>query len=130
VNFFEHQQLARRNSRVMVLLFALSVAAIVLAVDLVAAAVYLVAADQEGAKLASVPGAVWLASSAATLGIILLVSLFNVVGLAGGGAKVARMMGGRAVASNTQDRLERRLLNIVEEMAIASGVRMPEVYVM
>ena len=54
MNFFQHQQLARRNSRVMVLLFALSVVAIVVAVDLVAAAVYMVAQDEPEASLAAV----------------------------------------------------------------------------
>ena len=132
MNFFEHQQLARRNSRVMVLLFALSVIAIVLAVNVVVAVVYAVADAPESAAptLASVPRSVWAISTVVTLGIIFVVSLVNIVGLAGGGAKVAKMMGARAVASNSQDRLERRLLNIVEEMSLASGVRLPQVYIM
>src|SRR6185503_11161541 len=73
---------------------------------------------------------VWGSASVVTFVVILVVSLVNVVGLAGGGAKLASMMGARAVASATRDPLERRLLNIVEEMAIASGVRLPQVYVM
>jgi Zn-dependent protease with chaperone function len=132
LNFFEHQQLARRNSRVMVLLFALSVIAIVLAVNVVVGAVYAIADAPESAapSLASVPRAVWTASTVVTLGIIFIVSLVNIVGLAGGGAKVAKMMGARAVAANSQDQLERRLLNIVEEMSLASGVRLPQVFIM
>ena len=114
----------------MVLLFTLSVIAIVVAVDLVAAAVYVISMDEPAAGFAMVPRSLWVVASIATFGVIFVVSLVNIVGLAGGGAKVAQMMGGRALASNTQDRLERRLLNIVEEMAIASGVRMPQVYVM
>ncbi|HTM60616.1 MAG TPA: M48 family metallopeptidase, partial [Burkholderiales bacterium] len=50
--------------------------------------------------------------------------------LVGGGAKVAQMLGARKVATDTRDPLERRFLNIVEEMAIASGVRVPEAWVM
>ena len=50
--------------------------------------------------------------------------------LAAGGAAVAAMAGARQVAPGTRDALERRLLNVVEEMAIASGVRVPAVYVM
>ena len=132
MNFFEHQQLARRNSRVMVLLFALSVIAIVLAVNVVVGTVYAIADAPESAapSLASVPRSVWTASTVVTLGIIFVVSLVNIVGLAGGGAKVAKMMGARAVAANSQDQLERRLLNIVEEMSLASGVRLPQAYVM
>jgi len=43
---------------------------------------------------------------------------------------VARMAGGQEVTPGTHDPLERRLLNVVEEMAIASGVRVPKVYVL
>jgi len=132
LNFFEHQQLARRNSRVMVLLFGLSVIAIVIAVNMVVAVIYAIADAPESAvpTLASVPRSVWAISTVVTLGIIFVVSLVNIVGLAGGGAKVAKMMGARAVAANSQDPLERRLLNIVEEMSLASGVRLPQVYIM
>jgi Zn-dependent protease with chaperone function len=49
---------------------------------------------------------------------------------AGGGAAVARMVDARRVAPNTSDPLERRLLNVVEEMAIAAGTRVPAVYIM
>ncbi|HJV11747.1 MAG TPA: M48 family metallopeptidase, partial [Burkholderiales bacterium] len=54
----------------------------------------------------------------------------NVVKLAQGGTAVASLVGAQRVATDTADPLERRLRNVVEEMAIASGVRVPEVYVM
>ena len=57
-------------------------------------------------------------------------SLVNVAKLGGGGAAVAQMVGARRVAPNSTDPLERRFVNVVEEMAIASGVRVPAVYVM
>ena len=117
----------------MVLLFLLSVAAIVVAVNLVIATVYVVyMADglPAGAPLPRVPMAVHVAGALVTVAIIGVVSLVNIVRLAGGGGKIAQMMGGRLVRSNTADPLERRLMNIVEEMSIASGVRMPAVYVM
>src|SRR3954464_4154797 len=65
-----------------------------------------------------------------TAGAIFVVSLIHIARLGGGGAAVAAMAGARPLASNTTDPLERRLVNIVEEMAIASGVRVPQVYVM
>ncbi|MEE8277248.1 MAG: M48 family metallopeptidase, partial [Thermoanaerobaculia bacterium] len=43
---------------------------------------------------------------------------------------VARLLGGRPVDPNTDDPNERRLLNVVEEMAIASGAPVPEVFVL
>src|SRR5581483_10272437 len=48
----------------------------------------------------------------------------------GGGAAIAESVGGRRIDSGTADPGERRLLNVVEEMAIASGVPMPTVYVL
>jgi Zn-dependent protease with chaperone function len=122
--FFEHQQLARRNSKVMVLLFSLAVVAVVTAVDAVLGALYAWSYGEPA------PVGVYLAGAAATAALIGLVSLFNVVRLAEGGPAVARMVGARRVAPDTADPLERRLRNVVEEMAIASGVRVPEVYVM
>jgi Zn-dependent protease with chaperone function len=122
--FFEHQQLARRNSRIMVVLFLLAVAAVVAAVDLVLAAIWLWTDGTPASTGVYVTGAV------VTAAVIFIVSLFNVARLGSGGAAVAKMVGARPVAPNTADPLERRLRNVVEEMAIASGVRVPEVYVM
>src|SRR5262245_8151119 len=115
----------------MVLLFVLSVAAVIVAVNVVVGACYILWADSPVvSNFARVPRSVYAWGAIVTFGLIALVSLWNIVGLAGGGAKVARMMGGRLVPQDSRDPLERRLLNIVEEMAIASGVRVPQVYVM
>ena len=131
MNFFEHQSLARRNSRVMLVLFLLSVVAVVLAVDVVVGTVYLFMDDTPAAPgLAGVPREVYIAGALVTLGLIAVVSLWNIIALVGGGAKVARMLGGRKVAPDSRDPLERRFLNIVEEMAIASGLRVPEAWIM
>jgi Zn-dependent protease with chaperone function len=122
--FFEHQSLARRNSRAMVVLFFLAVAAVIAAVDLVLGAIWL------WTTAAPATTGVYVAGALITAGIIFLVSLFNVARLGSGGAAVARMVGARPVAPSTLDPLERRLRNVVEEMAIAAGMRVPEVYVM
>ena len=111
----------------MVVLFLIAVAAIVAAVDFVLATVYLLGMDAPGGK---VPAGVHAWGAVITLGTIFIVSLVHVSRLGGGGAAVAAMAGARRVAANTADPLERRLLNIVEEMAIASGVRVPQVYLM
>ena len=125
----------------MIVLFVLAVAAVVATVDLVLATVYLWNADVRVPRtgpgypglaqiFAAVPTSVYAWGAVVTGGIILVVSLVNMARLAGGGAAVARMVGARRVPSDTRDLLERRLLNVVEEMAIASGVRVPAVYVM
>jgi len=111
----------------MVVLFLLAVVAVIFAVDAVLAIIWLWTSDAPGA---AVPPGVYVWGAIATAGVIFIVSLFNVARLGTGGAAVAKMAGARLVPSNTRDPLERRLRNVVEEMAIAAGVRVPEVYVM
>ena len=64
------------------------------------------------------------------LAVIFIGSAYKTNELAGGGGSVATLMGGRLVNPNTTDPDERKLLNVVEEMAIASGVPVPQVYVL
>jgi Zn-dependent protease with chaperone function len=141
--FFEQQHLARRNTKILVLLYAAAVLGVIAAVDLVIAGLYLwgamefqpsnLAAGQAPSSwsmLRSVPPMLYVYGALGTAGVILAVSGWNVMKLAGGGDVVARMVGARRVAPDTQDPLERRLVNVVEEMAIASGARVPAVYVM
>ncbi len=138
--FFENQHLARRNTRVLVLLYVLAVAGVIIAVDLVLAAAYLYGfADLHVPKgrspgafalLRAVPASVYVLGALGTALVIFAVSGWNIVQLASGGKAVADMVGARRVPSDTRDPLERRLVNVVEEMAIASGVRVPAVYVM
>ena len=62
--------------------------------------------------------------------IVGLVTLFKLSQLSQGGTRIAEMLGGRPIDPGTRDPHERQLLNIVEEMSIASGVPVPPVYVM
>ena len=57
-------------------------------------------------------------------------SMFKTAVLSSGGGHVARQVGGTLVPADVQDPLRRRLRNVVEEMAIASGVPVPEIYVL
>ncbi len=68
--------------------------------------------------------------SSLTLAVVGLASLYKWNEFSAGGSAVAESVGGRRVDPHTTDTLERRLLNVVEEMAIASGVPMPAVYIM
>ena len=72
----------------------------------------------------------FLMVAAGVSGVILLGSGFKTLQLSAGGEAVARDIGGRRVDPNTGDADERKLMNVVEEMAIASGVPVPEVFVM
>jgi Zn-dependent protease with chaperone function len=57
-------------------------------------------------------------------------SLFKVAQLSGGGHVVAENLGGRRIFPDTTDPVERRVLNVVEEMALASGVPVPPVFLL
>lgn len=118
MNFFEHQAQARRVSARLVVLFALAVIGIVLAVNVAVS----IAVGPD-------PGALVFASLA-TLAVIGLGSLFRIASLRGGGEPVALQMGGVPVPEDTSDLNLRRLRNVVEEIAIASGVPVPKVYVL
>jgi len=109
----------------MVLLYALAVVAVVLAVDLVLGLAYGWSTGET-----RVPRALYVWGAIGTAASILLVSLYRMLRLRAGGHAIAEMIGATRVPSETRDPLERRLLNVVEEMAIAAGTRVPAVYVM
>ena len=117
MNFFEHQAAARRASMRLIVLFALAVAGIVLAVDAIA----WIATRSTGALAFF---------SLATLATIGFGSLYRIASLRGGGEPVALQMGGVPVPEDTTDPSLRRLRNVVEEIAIASGVPVPRLYVL
>jgi Zn-dependent protease with chaperone function len=138
MDFFARQDQARRTSRRLIVLFALAVIAVVVAVDLVVFTAISIARPDVyiGDGIPSLkqwmfahPGTV-LAVTALVLAVIGLASLYKTMVLGGGGGVVARSLGGVRVSPDTSDPLERRLLNVVEEMSIASGVPMPEVYLL
>ena len=68
--------------------------------------------------------------SLGTLALIGGGSLYKIASLAGGGHTVAELLGGRPLSPQTTDPDERKLLNVVEEMAIASGTPVPPVYLL
>ncbi|MFY2762919.1 M48 family metallopeptidase [Arenimonas sp. MALMAid1274] len=127
MNFFERQDQARRQSKRLILLFVLAVVAIVIAVDFVALLAFgLLSEDASPAKLT----AGVIASTLVTLGIIGVASVYRTSSLRAGGAAVALQMGGTPVPEDTHDFHYRRLRNVVEEIAIASGVPVPQIFVM
>lgn len=134
MDFFEHQERARRKSFRLVLYYILAVAAIVVSVYLVALLVfYFEAAEQSPVGL---PGFRWWnpslfsVVSTITLSIILFGSLYKIWALSSGGPAVAGLLGGLPIDPNTTDADQRRVLNVVEEMAIASGIPVPPVFLL
>lgn len=132
MDFFEHQEVARKKSHVLVFYFLLAIVGIIAAVYGLVVLIFAFTGEKMGD-----PGgprfwdpSVLLFTAAGTASVIFLASSFKTLQLSGGGGVVARELGGRELDVNTTDFHERRLLNLVEEMAIASGVPVPSVYVM
>ncbi|MEV6814431.1 M48 family metallopeptidase [Micromonospora sp. NPDC051296] len=125
MNFFERQRQVRRLSTRLVLLFVLAVVGIVVVVNL--AAVF--AFNATSGNPAQLAGFVAIVT-VATVVAIGLAALVRTLTLRGGGGKVARELGGVPVPADTTDPELRRLRNVVEEMALASGVPVPEVYLL
>ena len=137
MDFFEHQDVARRRTGRLILCFILAMAAIVVAIYFLTLMVMVFTGNES-----SQPDApnvytetpwhpvlfAWVA--VATVSVILLGSLYKTSQLSAGGESVALMMDGRLLSSQTRDLAERRLLNVVEEMALAAGAPVPPVYVM
>src|SRR4051812_2019235 len=116
MNFFEQQDHARRQTKTLVLLFALAVLAIVIAVNIVAAVLW--TWGHPAAAAARYPHGFFLANTLITIGLLVGGTLLEIYNLRDGGDAVAQMAGGRLVSPATRDLQERRLLNVVEEMAL------------
>ena len=137
MNFFERQAQARSQSKRLLLLFVGAVFAIVTAVCGGIFLLLLMGADAR--ELEQMGGALGLLrrfsglllfTAAATALVIAAASLYRIASLRGGGATVARAMGGREVSEDTRDPELRRLRNVVEEIAIASSLPVPAIFVL
>lgn len=137
MNFFQHQDIARRNTRLLGILFSL---AVILLVSLVALLVgfFVGGIEYPQAQVAGTqqPDAWYLhwdilvASAGVALSTIGFAVLYKWVVLRPGGKVVAEHLGGRRLPPNSQDPIERKVLNVVEEMAIAANMPVPPVYLL
>ena len=134
MNFFDAQDRARKATRWLVVVFFVATTLIVAGVTALVA-LTLFGTSLEGQRyspgeiLAANPGPL-LATAAVTALFIIGASIYKTMVLSSGGGQVARQMGGTLVPADVADPLRRRLRNVVEEMAIASGVPVPEIYVL
>jgi Zn-dependent protease with chaperone function len=144
MNFFAEQERARRNTLVLVLLMCAAVLCLIV-MTVLATSLFLYVFQQptDSPRLAIAMHTPWLEhfrsvlnsdllyyTAAGVLAVVIGGSLYKTVQLGGNGRKVAEMLGGRLILPNTPDAQERKILNIVEEMAIASGNPVPQVYVL
>lgn len=122
----------------LVLWFALSVLGVIVVMYLIATfGMQFSQSNREGVYYATEWGQLrwWdsqraLYTSVIVGGVIMIGSWVKLAQLSAGGKVVAQGLGGRPVEPTTTDLAERRLLNVVEEMAIASGLPVPEVWIM
>src|ERR1700722_1170623 len=136
MDFFERQDKARKKTKWLLIYFILAVTAMIVAIYIAAILIFSgVQAHQHRYSDEQPQFDLWnaqlfLGVALGTIAIILTGSSYKTMSLAAGGSAVSEMMGARLVSSNSPDPDERKLLNVVEEMAIASGVPVPQVYVM
>ena len=134
MNFFAAQDHARRSTRRLVLIYILATAAIVMGVTtLVGFAVFNYSQSSmsyTATEFLNQQASLLIATAVITTLFILGSSLYKTSVLSAGGGRVAREMGGTLIPTDVQDPLRRRLRNVVEEMSIASGVPVPEIYVL
>ena len=127
MNFFRAQDEARgRTTKLVVLL--------VLAIVVLAGSFYVLAVLGQN-KLSRRGELDWFQGDLFfwTTGVALIVivggSLVRIAELSKGGGAIAERLGGRLVGATTKDLSERRYLNVVQEMALASGLPVPLCYV-
>jgi Zn-dependent protease with chaperone function len=135
LNFFEAQDKARRNTLWLIVLFVLAVAGLILLTNffLLSILVYV-----KTKQIVVSPEMLyyyysWKEFTIVSVGVCLLIlggSSYKALSLSGGGPTVAEMLGGRLVSHATTDLQQRQLLNVVEEMAIAAGMPIPQVYLL
>lgn len=143
MDFFGHQDQARKRTKQLVFLFALALLTLIFLTNLLVAGVLWGNPElfpNLGNKNISDPSLLdiftymswqaWLIISAVVCSFVGIAYLYKAVKLSGGGASVAESLGGRLLQPDTEDFYEKRLLNIIEEMAIASGMPVPPVYLL
>src|SRR3989441_12643586 len=147
MDFFERQELARATGRKIVLLFLLALPCVIAAVYVVSVGVYAVswaffafwrsvfveiysAASGTAYWIPVWQPKLFLWVAAGTLLVVVSGSLHKIRQLAPGGQVVALLLGGERLNSETKKLDALRLLHVVEEMSIASGTPMPDIYVL
>ncbi len=129
-NFFEYQTKARNRTLLLIFLYALAVVGTIVFTYVVLAVTIAIASEKASVGYEFLDWNRFALVAGVTGAIILLASFFKMLQLGSSGSKIAEMLGGRLLNKASATTEEKRLLNIVEEMAVAAGVRIPEVYML
>ncbi|WP_218763855.1 M48 family metallopeptidase [Vibrio parahaemolyticus] len=129
MDFFHHQDTARQRTGLLVMLFTLAVLAITGLVSIISIGIYFYFTGEPFTTQSIISYCLL-----SFVGVLLVVSISSFVRLselnANGGRGVAESIGGKLISTDTSNAKHRQLLNVVEEMSIASGIPVPPVYVM
>ncbi len=145
MDFFAHQDRARASTRKLIVVYILCLLGVIVSLNIIAGMIWGVTqgsvagrpndGDPRSARVArpvdttdAIP--VFALTTISVLSLVGLATMFKQMQLGGDGAKVAELMGGRPIVAAPTDLNERKLLNVVEEMSLASGVPMPRVFLL
>lgn len=133
MNFFQHQQQARTSTRRLIVLFGLAVLSLVIMTNVLVmfAFGFLDGGTQRTTITAiDIDWQIVVTVSIVVLSVICIGSLYKISSLSSGGTAVAEMLGGKLLLHGDNDPDKQKVLNVVEEMAIASGTPVPSVYLL
>lgn len=135
MNFFAHQAKARSNTTKLVVLFALAILGLILMTQVIVLVAFawfsgIAVSDTDSFMYAinSLGSTVFFGIALTIITIVALAWLYKAAQLSSGGKAVAEALNGIRIQNGTEDLDERKILNVVEEMAIASGTSVPPVY--
>jgi len=134
VDFFASQELARKKTKWLIIYFILAILSMILGIYAVVLLIFNFSAssaeDVSNIEFTLINLPLLVVTVIGVLSVVGGGSLFKVAELRSGGSSVANLLGGRLIPPNSRDLAERRILNVVEEMALASGTPVPPVYVL
>lgn len=133
MNFFELQDRARHSTVILVVLFLLAVFTLVILTNLLVMFAFGYVNTQQLTLETFQRQFDWNIFLKVGLGVLAIVafgSLYKIYSLNGSGEKVAELMGGELIVDASGNMSKQRVLNVVEEMAIASGTPVPPVYLL
>ena len=128
MDFFSAQDRTRSTTRKLIFIYILAIIALNTSIYFVTLFIFGVAGDT-GISSVWIPE-LFIGVSFVTFSVIAIGTISRVFQLKKGGSAVAEMLGGRKVSMSTTDTNERRLINVVEEMSIAAGIAVPDLYIL
>lgn len=133
MNFFDHQDRARSTTKKLVFLFSCAVVSLIIITSLLIIFTLSLSESASGEIAINADlftSDIFIFVGLGVIAVVALGSLFRLAQLRGGGKVVAEAMGGRLLNTGKRDADEQKVLNVVEEIAIASGTPVPPVYLM